>query len=122
MAHDAKLPQITNTVQWFVNSGASAHMTLNRSLFSDFKNTPPLKVIMGDESKTEVPARRNVELELTINGTAKQCFHQQVLYVTSSHYSLIFVGVLCKICFEVSFANNLVTICRGDTLCATGSK
>lgn len=58
--------KISNEVQCFIDSGASAYMTPRRFLFSDFETIPPLKVFMEDESETEVLGRGNSKLELNV--------------------------------------------------------
>lgn len=111
-----------NEVTWFIDSGASSHMTPNSLLFSTFNTTKPFFVQMGDNSQAKVRGQGNIELQVKVGEGLKTCVLNDVLFVPSLHYSLISVGRMCNNGLKVSFSENQVVISDRNKSVAAGSQ
>ena len=67
----AKIEQSTvqsHSISWLVDSACTAHMTFDRSQFSDYKPMQAVEVEMGTKAKTRVAGCGDVVLTLAVNG------------------------------------------------------
>ncbi|KAH9639407.1 hypothetical protein HF086_002096 [Spodoptera exigua] len=90
-----------NKTEWYVDSGASAHMTANESWIKDMNATPCLtEIVVADESKVPVVCSGDVDIvsDLNFNITVKD-----VLCVPSLTTNLLSVSELIKNGNSVSF-------------------
>lgn len=110
-----------SSLLWYIDSGASSHMTPDLSAFSTLEKTSPFSVQMGDKSIVSVEGRGDVELFITISGRPVKCRLQQVLYVPSLQYSLVSVSTLSKRSMQAVFNSSGVSITKNGKLCATGT-
>ncbi|KAH9627799.1 hypothetical protein HF086_000184 [Spodoptera exigua] len=90
-----------NKTEWYVDSGASAHMTANESWIKDMNATPCLtEIVVANESKVPVVCSGDVDIfsDLNFNITVKD-----VLCVPSLTTNLLSVSELIKNGNSVSF-------------------
>ena len=58
---------------WLVDSGCSAHITFDRSLFVTYEHMQSGSVEMGTKAKANVAGRGEVEIMLNVNGSPHPC-------------------------------------------------
>lgn len=79
---------------WYINSGASCHMTRISSCFSKLECVEPYQFHMGDKSPLEAEGQENVVLLIKIGSVVKKCTLENVLFVPSLEQSLILAQCL----------------------------
>ena len=96
---------------WWIDSGATHHITRSKELFIDLKEKKigEYKVYMRNDTYSDVLGERNCKL--SINGIVVNL--SNVLYVPSVCRNLIFVSVLDKKGYEIKLKSDCVTICKG---------
>ena len=104
--------------EWIVDSGASTHMTYDRSLFKTFKMKPVSKVRVGNMCNLEVRGSGCVQLELDVNGTSKKCMLTNVLYVPRLGYNLLSVSAMNDRGAEVKFVKGLCHVVKNSVVVA----
>lgn len=96
---------------WVVDSGASSHMSNDKTLFMSIKKIEPVEVILGDTHSVYAVGTGNIELKVELeNGKEKKITVHDVLFVPKLSYNLlsvskmserkkttIFTGQSCKI-------------------------
>lgn len=112
----------SNDSTWIIDSGATAHMSFEKSLFYDLEEVPAFKVSMGDKSKLEACGRGSINVCLSVSGSTVKCTLHNVLFVPSLSYNLLSVGVMNKGDNSVSFEGNKCTIHKSNVLIAEGTR
>ena len=79
--------------KWIIDSGATCHMSTDRSQFSDYSPLEiPLGVTLGDGHHLKAVGRGSVTLEVeTPSSKGKKCNLSNVLYVPNLSYNLLSV-------------------------------
>lgn len=114
-------PQANSKSVWFIDSGASAHMTHDKQLFSSLCDIVPFPVQMGDNSELTVTGKGVVDLKLRVNGAWKYIKLQDVLYVPYLKYSLISTGALVNKGAKITYDHSGVQITKAGKLVAAGN-
>ncbi len=80
--------------EWLVDSGATSHMSNNRSLFTQVRDLDPAETVtLGDGRDLEVKSVGTVVLEMLLpDGSSRRCSLQRVLYVPKLAYNLVSVS------------------------------
>ncbi|CDF32368.1 unnamed protein product [Chondrus crispus] len=81
-----------NARSWLVDSGCSAHITFDRSLFVTYEQMQSGSVEMGTKARANVAGRGEVEFMLNVNGSLHPCKLSNVLHVPDFGYSLLSVS------------------------------
>ncbi|CDF39897.1 unnamed protein product [Chondrus crispus] len=81
-----------NAGSWLVDSGCSAHITFDRSLFVTYEQMQSGAVEMGTKARANVAGRGEVEFMLNVNGSPHPCKLSNVLHVPDFGYSLLSVS------------------------------
>ena len=110
-----------NSVPWLVDSGCSAHITFDRSLFVTYERMQSGSVEMGTKAKANVAGRGEVHLMLNVNGSERPCKLSNVLHVPDFGYSLLSVSQMVSKGLKVSFQNGKCVVNQGPTVVATAS-
>lgn len=72
--------------KWFLNSGASFHMTPHLHLFSLFKEASSIKVVVRNELEADVRGCGAIFISLIVNIVIKKCLLSTVLLVPKLQY------------------------------------
>ncbi len=110
------------TSKWYVDSGASAHMNFDRSVFADYEHVTPFPAKMGDKSTSTAMGRGNVHLQLLVNGVTRMCMLRNVLHVRSFAIFLISVSALAREGVQLQFCFESAKILRDKGMIATGTR
>ena len=120
LSNSSAMPSVP-TSKWLVDSGCSAHMTFDRSLFITYENMESGSVEMGTKARANVAGRGAVELMLNVNGSANPCILKNVLHVPDFGYSLLSVSQMVSKGMEVSFQTGNCIVTKGSKVLATAS-
>ena len=110
---------------WVIDSGATCHMTNDRSLLRDIQElTKPIEVQLGDGKVVNAAARGTVFLyTIPPGGEEKLCNLNDVLFVSKLSYNLLSVTKVTGVGFNVSFDDNECRIAHADdVVIAVGKK
>ena len=110
-----------SSLTWHIDSGASAHMTFDRSAFSSYTKVDPFSLELGDKSTSVVAGRGDVGINVKVNGGQRLCMLQDVLHISDFAYSLVSVSALVERDITVSFDKVGVPISRNTCLLVSGS-
>ncbi|CDF39893.1 unnamed protein product [Chondrus crispus] len=105
-----------NARSWLVDSGCSAHITFDRSLFVTYEQMQSGSVEMGTKARANVAGRGEVELMLNVNGSPHPCKLSNVLHVPDFGYSLLSVTQMVSKGLQVSFENEKYRVTTGPTV------
>ncbi len=126
MTHERESNPISSSARkstvWHIDSGATSHMTFDRSAFVTYSPITPFRVQMGDRSSSLAVARGDVHLCIKSNGKTSICELRDVLHVPSFVYSRISVTSLAKRGLVVQFHSDFAKILRGGNLVASGTR
>lgn len=106
---------------WFLDSGASSHMTNDIRFFSKLNTeySSSVRVANKDSCSVQGIGEGNVEC-LTTNGTTKTLCLSKVLYVPDLECGLISVGSLDKQGYHLKIKDNRMIIYKNDKEIAIG--
>lgn len=110
---------------WVIDSGATCHMTNDRSLLRDIQElTKPIEVQLGDGKVVNATARGTVFLYTILpGGKEKLCHLNDVLFVPKLSYNLLSVTKVTGVGLNVSFDDNECRIAHAhDVVIAVGKK
>jgi hypothetical protein len=89
---------------WFVDSGASVHMTCNKLWYTNFKETQNgANIYLGDDRAHQIKGYRDIPVTLS-NGTV--CHIHNVVYVPGIKKNLISVSTITDQNLKVEFFKN----------------
>ena len=111
-----------SSLTWHIDSGASAHMTFDRSAFSSYTKVDPFSVELGDKSTSVLAGRGDVGINVKVNGGERLCILQDVLHIPDFAYSLVSVSALVERDITVSFDKVRVPISRNTCVPTSGFK
>jgi hypothetical protein len=98
----------TSRGTWYLDSGASCHMTEERELFNNFsEGDSSLHVELGNEAKYAVRGQGTVQFQLESGGSFDA---QEVLYVPGLKKNLLSISVMEDKGYEVNFRRGHVFI------------
>ena len=100
-------------VEWLIDSGASAHMSGNRSLFSNIRQRPAITI----KTAADMPYETSLHGDIPLNVHGKDLIIKDVLYLPSFNKNLLSVGSMVEHGVTTTFSK------RGFTMkSATGIK
>ena len=105
---------------WIIDSGASAHMTYTRALFTKYTRIQSFGVELGDKHKALAVGKGTVALDLWVKGRTVKCILTNVLHVPELGYNLISVSAMDEKGTTTSFNNGQCTITNNGRLLAQG--
>jgi hypothetical protein len=97
---------------WWMDSGATVHICVDRSMFSSFQGYSSAPVLMGNGVSAAVRGTGQVYLKLT---SGKTLVLKDVLYVPSMSRNLISVSLLCQQGLKLVFESNKVVLSKFGT-------
>lgn len=101
---------------WYIDSGASAHMTMNRTILENVKNVHTGNVTAANNSKMSIECSGDIKLQCNDNN--ENIFVKNVLYVPDLCTNLISVSQMIKNNNKVVFKENKceITSKYGDVI------
>ena len=88
---------------WIVDSGCTAHMTFDKTLFETYEDLTDATVEMGTKATTEVAARGSITLSMQGGSSFEVRKLKNVLHMPSFEYSLLSVSALDKNGIQTTF-------------------
>ncbi|KAD5507787.1 hypothetical protein E3N88_15490 [Mikania micrantha] len=96
---------------WFLENGASNHMTSNKDLFTQLDSTITRRVRFGDGSYVEIKGRRSIIVECK---TGEQRILTNVYLIPSLKSSIISLGQLTEVGYEIQMNGELLWVKEHD--------
>lgn len=110
------------TVDWYIDSAATCHMTNDKNFYEEFNNSDNGGVYLADGSKLKSNGIGNGVLKcINKNGSSLKIDIKDVLYVPQLDGSLLSVRSLTKRGFTVEFNGNSCLIIKDSVIVATAS-
>lgn len=110
---------------WIVDSGASCHMTHERSLFNEIKKfKEPKEITVGDGFKIKAIGEGDIDLDVKLpGGKVNHCRMSGVLYAPSLSYNLLSVSRITEAGKKIEFEKSRCKILGNkERLIAIGNK
>ena len=105
---------------WYIDSGATQHMSGDRAAFVEYAAIPPKAVYMGDNNKQDAVGQGSVKMVLDVSGSALKAKFTNVLFVPNLKSNLISVSRLIKDGFSVQFGAAGCDILKNGVVVAQG--
>jgi hypothetical protein len=105
---------------WYIDSGATQHMSGDRAAFIEYDTIPAKAVYMGDNNKQEAIGQGNVKMVLQVSGSPVKAKFTNVLYVPNLKSNLVSVSRLIKDGFNVQFNSNGCDVTKNGAVVAQG--
>ena len=121
MANDSVSSKNNDSSFWYIDSGATTHMSNNRSNFSSLVQISPIKVELGNRSIVTAIGKGTVTMRLTVNNRIITCSFENVLYIPKLGFQLISVSAIDKLGYVTQFGQKRVMISKNGRIVATGS-
>ncbi|XP_058982660.1 uncharacterized protein LOC105262273 [Musca domestica] len=107
-------PHEINAEDWYIDSGATAHMTNSRSLLSNIRTTTGREVTVANNNTMKVECAGDVRVVLNGGGTKTNAVLTNVEFVPSLCTNLLSVKQLTANGNKVVFEKNMCTILGDD--------
>lgn len=107
---------------WIIDSGATAHMTYDESMFDSYSKRESAGVSIGNDSKLESLGHGSVHLDLAVEGRKSKCRLGEVVHVPNLRYHLLSVSAMCDLGARVVFDKTKVCVYKGNTMIAQGRR
>ena len=91
---------------WFLDSGASRHITFRRDWYTHFESCSGEQVVLGDDGLCEVMGPGIIRVRRFVDGQWRDGQVEDVLYVPNIRKNLMSVGVLTSRGFKAVFSQN----------------
>lgn len=103
---------------WYVDSGATAHMTNRRDILKNVKVIKQKEVIIANDRKLKAELMGDINIKLSVDGTEKECVIKNVFYVPNLCTNLLSVKKVTNEGYEVTFRGNTCFVKneQGETL------
>lgn len=113
-----------SVIDWFADSGATAHMTDQRSFLTNFTTVPPgvWKVAGIGNTQLEVKGMGCVEIISVVNGKEHTGVLKKVLYVPGLGINLFSIGTVTAAGVQVIFDDNRVSFSRDGSVHLEGQR
>lgn len=103
---------------WYVDSGATCHMTNNRDILHDFVCDTPKEISVANGEKLFTMGRGNVKLFLQNQWVTVS----NVVFIPNLSCNLLSVTILTQKCFEVKFISNFCKIYENGKVVAVAKR
>ena len=91
---------------WISDSGATKHISPNRSWFRNYTPIPSVKVSLGDGHVFEAIGKGDILVEAVVEGKPVRSLLREVLYAPDSHYNLLSVSRLTSVGVTVIYSGD----------------
>lgn len=111
-----------DSADWYIDSGASSHMTGVKSCLSNIRDIPQRDVVVANNEKIVVECMGDTKAAIKCNGADKEIVIRNVQYVPTICANLLSVSQMTKSGLEVFFDENGCKIFDGRrNVIATGT-
>lgn len=100
--------------EWYLDSGATAHMCNNRNAFESLSNGPLNNVSTAGKENLMSHGIGDIRFNVRLRGKVKSVKLTNVLYVPELRNNLLSVPVITEKNYEVKFSKNNAYIIRSD--------
>lgn len=106
------------TNSWFIDSGATAHMSNNKELFENIEVVPDEDIIIANNERIKIEGKGDIILKLNVDNRIEKVLIKNVIYVPDICTNLISVKQLTNEGYSVHFTKRLCRIknCGGQTV------
>lgn len=109
---------ISNSNEWFIDTGANRHICANKWMFSTFKaTTDEEKIYMGNSSTSKVEGIGKIVLKMT---SGKEVTLNNVLYVPEIRKNLVSGSLLSKHGFKMVFVSDKFILSKNEVYLGKG--
>ncbi|XP_018300165.1 uncharacterized protein, partial [Mycetomoellerius zeteki] len=105
---------------WFLDSGASCHMTFNKNWFHEFVETSNNFISLADQGLHEIKGKGTILIKRFVDGAWHDGRLENVLYVPTMKKNLFSVGACTRKNYTVVFTTDHVKISLNDDVRAVG--
>jgi len=117
-----KVHQNPRFEHWYVDSGATCHMTNSKKYFDSFDSNKKENIYIADGGSLKAEGMGNIWINcISEEGAAKQILIRDVRYVPDLDGSLLSVQILTKLGFTVSFKEDKCKIAKDGIVWATAN-
>lgn len=110
-------------LSWFLDSGASEHMTDNRQWFDTYESiVDPYPIRIGDGSYLYAVGRGSIKAVSIVDGEEIEITLSNVQYVPHITSNLFSIGAADAVGIDVTFGNGKVALSKNSEIVATGTK
>src|SRR6202012_3716341 len=88
---------------WYVDSGATHHLSSRRDWFQDFKSTAPRRIHLADDRVIIAEGMGTVRVQLDVNGEKRNGTFHEVLYVPKLCGNLLSVNRMAARGLAINF-------------------
>lgn len=100
--------------EWYFDSGASSHMTKNKSLLINIREPRAKEVVVANNQKISVECIGDIKVSAKVNGIEKKFLIKEVQYVPELCVNLLSVSQMVKNDYEVIFHKNGCKVLNSD--------
>jgi hypothetical protein len=109
--------------KWYVDSGATHHLSSRREWFADYKDIPERNICLADNRVVVAKGMGTVHVKLEVDGKKENGSFREVLYVPQLHANLLSISRMAARNFKVIFDNaGCIIKNRGGRTMATAIK
>lgn len=105
IAEESRTKNGDNSVAWSIDSGCTAQITFDRSLFVKYEPLDSAYVEIGSKANTTVANREGVHVKFKMNRNVVPCKLTHVLHVPYFESSMISVSRMADLCLNIKFKN-----------------
>jgi hypothetical protein len=108
----------TENDEWYVDSGATQHLSSRKERLNDYTEIPPRNVYLADNRVIVAKGMGTVRLKLKVNGEERDHILQDVLHVPDLHGNLLSVSKIVACRFEIIFSGSrcIIKSLNGQTV------
>lgn len=96
LASTSLVAKTENTSEWYIDSGASAHMTMCENNFSDLREPKSKEIVVADNARLNVKCAGDINMALPSNGESNNVVVKNVLCIPEICANLMSVSQMAK--------------------------
>ncbi|XP_073811779.1 uncharacterized protein [Musca autumnalis] len=112
----------TNDRDWFIDSGASLHMSMRKEWFTGIRPSTVKEIFVANKEKLGVEGIGDTKFKLFVNGKNMDITFYDVLYVPNLSVNLLSVSQIISRGYTVQFRNNKCEVKRGGKVIASATR
>ena len=117
------LESLSDDCSWFMDSGASDHMSMKIEWFSDYESfNLPLEIKVGNGSLIKAYGKGIIKLRSFVDGKIINCHLENVLYVPKITMNLISLGSVLDKGFELFSNQEVCTLKKNNKVFCIGKR
>lgn len=111
----------TNDRDWFIDSGASLHMSMRKEWFTNIRPSTVKEIFVANKEKLAVEGIGDIKFKLFVNGKKADITFYDVLYVPNLSVNLLSVSQIISRGYTVQFRNDKCEVKRGCKVIASAT-